>query len=795
MEDDAAVIYGLEFQSRALTAQTAETEAIRFLVGTQSLKCDNQVHQVEFDEENNLINKNVFMHKEGEVWHIMTSGKCEMFSTIWQMPNDYEVNNVSDESTLTPPSLELLTKLNVSNHGTEVKCVLWQPGDGNTVISLVDNNILVWDLLQSSTEAKLTTKCGLEIRGHPKFTTGRWNPHHNCTQIATANESCIRGWDLRTMQQVYTIENAHGQLVRDLDFNPNKQYYLASCGDDCKTKFWDVRNTKEPVLILSDHSHCIRYNHFHDQLVLTSSSDSRVILSSIVSISSEPFGHLLEDEADDGSQSPKTIGNGDKPQDRVISTYEEHEESVYAAEWSSADPWLFASLNSIRCVSTSNIIDARAKTKPSLAQQGRKNIVFVDGVRTPFLQSLTDYANMMPHDLARNALLGLIKKTNLPRDAVDYIIFGTVIQEVKTSNVAREAALGAGFSDKIPAHTVTMACISSNQAITTAIGLMQAGMCDSVVAGGVEFMSDVPIRFSRKLRKIMLNMNKAKTMGARLNVLSQFRPGLLAPELPAVAEFSTNEVMGHSCDRLAAAFAVSRREQDEFAMRSHKLAHEAAGNGLLSDIIPVKVPGKEKLISVDNGIRVSTAEQMAKLKPAFIKPHGTVTAANASFLTDGASASLIMTEEKAKALGFKPKAYLRDFVYVSQDPKDQLLLGPSYATPKVLERAGLTMSDIDVFEFHEAFAGQILANFKAMDSDYFAQNHMGRSAKVTAPPMEKFNLWGGSLSIGHPFGATGVRLVSHTANRLIKENGQYGLIAACAAGGQGVAMLIERYPQ
>jgi len=185
---------------------------------------------------------------------------------------------------------------------------------------------------------------------------------------------------------------------------------------------------------------------------------------------------------------------------------------------------------------------------------------------------------------------------------------------------------------------------------------------------------------------------------------------------------------------------------------------------------------------------------LAKLKPAFIKPHGTVTAANASFLTDGASACLITTEEKAKQLGLKPKAYLRNFTYVAQDPIDQLLLGPAYATPIVLEKAGLTMKDIDVWEFHEAFAGQIIANMKAMDSDWFAQKYMKRQQKVGSPDMNKFNNWGGSLSIGHPFAATGVRLAMHAANRMVREDGQFGIVAACAAGGQGVAMLLERHP-
>ncbi|XP_037779859.1 trifunctional enzyme subunit beta, mitochondrial-like [Penaeus monodon] len=447
-----------------------------------------------------------------------------------------------------------------------------------------------------------------------------------------------------------------------------------------------------------------------------------------------------------------------------------------------------------RALGTSAPQLAVAKTKSSLAKPGMKNIVLVDGVRTPFLMSGTQYNKLMPHDLARQVLKGLVTRIGLDKTAVDYITMGTVIQEVKTSNVAREAALGAGFSDRIPAHTVTMACISSNQALTTCAGFMHAGVYDACIAGGVEFMSDVPIRHSRKMRGLMLKLNRAKTMGARLSLASQLSMKHFIPELPAVAEFSTNETMGHSADRLAAAFEVSREEQDEFALRSHTLAHKAQQAGHLSDLVPFKVPGVDQVVDKDNGIRVSTPEQMAKLRPAFVKPHGTITAANASYLTDGASAALICTEEKAKEMGWKPKAYLRDFTYVSQDPKDQLLLGPTYATPKVLEMAGLKPSDIDVWEVHEAFAGQILANMKAMDSDWFAKTYQGRSEKVGAPDMSKLNNWGGSLSIGHPFGATGVRLLMHAAHRLVKEDGQFACITACAAGGQGVGMLVERYP-
>merc|ERR1719447_439394 len=279
-----------------------------------------------------------------------------------------------------------------------------------------------------------------------------------------------------------------------------------------------------------------------------------------------------------------------------------------------------------RCVPLSSpaLLASRSLSTSRPAEQ--KNMDLVDGVRTPFLMASTDYKNLMPHDLQRYALTGLVNKTGLDKSLVDYFCMGTVIQEVKTSNIAREAALGAGFSDRIPAHTVTMACISSNQAITTCLGLFEMGLYDVCVAGGVEFMSDVPIRHSRKMRALMLEANKAKTTGKMLGLLSKIRMDHLKPELPAIAEFSTGETMGHSADRLAATFGVTRQEQDDFARRSHTLAQAAAEAGNLSDIIPVKTPkGKD-----------------------FINPRGTVTAANSSFLTDGASACLVMTEDKAK---------------------------------------------------------------------------------------------------------------------------------------------------
>ncbi|KAM7079523.1 EARP and GARP complex-interacting protein 1 isoform 2-T2 [Molossus nigricans] len=310
MEDDAPVIYGLEFQARALTPQTAETDAIRFLVGTQSLKYENQIHIIDFDDENNIINKNVLLHQVGEIWHISASpadkgvlatcynktadSRLLTCAAVWRMPEESEPGSHEspDDSSSTAHALELLCSLDSAAHGSTA-CVVWEPtGDGKRVISLADNHLLLWDLQGSSSQAVLASSTSLEGKGQLKFTSGRWSPHHNCTQVATANDTAVRGWDTRSM------------------------------------RVWNVR-----------------YNHSHDQLVLTGSSDSRVILSNMVSISSEPFGHLVDDDLSDQEERRPEDKSQEPPQDGVIATYEEHEDSVYAVEWSSADPWLFASLS------------------------------------------------------------------------------------------------------------------------------------------------------------------------------------------------------------------------------------------------------------------------------------------------------------------------------------------------------------------------------------------------------------------------------------------------------------------
>jgi acetyl-CoA acyltransferase len=397
----------------------------------------------------------------------------------------------------------------------------------------------------------------------------------------------------------------------------------------------------------------------------------------------------------------------------------------------------------------------------------------------------------MAVDLGRLALKGLITKTAIDPSTIDYLYMGTVIQEPRTSNIAREAGMGAGIPISVPSSTVTQACISANLAITSAAEKILSGQAEIVIAGGAETFSDVPIRFSKSMRKRLLQFPKASKKGLPgiLKLFKGFSMGELAPEAPAIANFTTGEVMGHSSDRLAAKFGVSRREQDEFTVMSHTRAAAAHAAGLYKDEL-FAVDGKLE----ENGIKGDTnIEKVSKLGPAFIKPHGTHTAANSSFLTDGAAACLIMTEEKALALGYKPKAYLRTWAYVGVDPFEELLLGPTFATSKVLQNLGLSLQDVGVIEFHEAFAGQVLANLTAMASEKFCQERLPGGKAIGKMDFDKMNTLGGSLSIGHPFGATGARLVTTASNRLQREQQRFALIAACADGGLAHACILERY--
>ena len=431
--------------------------------------------------------------------------------------------------------------------------------------------------------------------------------------------------------------------------------------------------------------------------------------------------------------------------------------------------------------------------KKSKAGNGRR-VAIIEGQRTPFLKAGTGYYDLMAYDLGRYAVAGLLHKTGLDVNEVEDLIFGIVTAEPKTSNVAREVCISAGLPNKVRTYTVTVACISANQAITNAADLIFRGYADCVIAGGCETLSDVPIRFQKKVRQKLMAAQKAKGPKDYAKLIRDLRPADLIPDAPSISEFSTGLSMGQNADRLARRLGISRKAQDEYAVRSHHLAAKAQEDGLLDDeIVTVAPPPHFTSISRDNGPRAdSSVERIGKLGGAFDKNYGTVTAANASFLTDGGSAVLLMSEEKAKALGYKPKGYLLSYAYSGTDPLEELLVGPAYATPMALDRAGLTLQDMGVLEIHEAFAAQMLSVIQLLESKTFGKESLGKDEAVGKVDYDKLNTLGGSLSIGHPFGATGGRLVTTCCNRLIREDKQFGLVAACGAGGCGNAMIIER---
>ncbi len=424
-----------------------------------------------------------------------------------------------------------------------------------------------------------------------------------------------------------------------------------------------------------------------------------------------------------------------------------------------------------------------------------RNVVYIDGGRTPFLKSGTEFKYLNSYDLARIAIQSLLTKTQISPEAIDWVLMGRVVGDINNSNVARDAALAAGIPNKTPAATVTLACVSANKAITDAVNLIATGQADVVIAGGTESLTDIPIRYRKNLRLKLVESQRYKKPLDWLKFFKGLKPSDLLPEIPSIAEYTTGRTMGEDCDRMAARLGVTREEQDAYALRSHRNAAMATKKGYLTEeIFPTAVPPKFNIVEKDNGIRGDTTmEGLARLRPAFVKPYGTLTAGNSSFLTDGAAAVLLMSEAAAKKLGYQPRAIIKGYAYTAQNPDTELLLGPAYATPKVLDQLNLTIDDIDVFEFHEAFAAQMVANLKCLASDTFARENLGRDKKVGEIPEDKLNNWGGSLSIGHPFGATGARLLTTAVHRLEKEDGQLALIAACAAGAVGNAIVLERY--
>jgi acetyl-CoA acyltransferase len=422
-------------------------------------------------------------------------------------------------------------------------------------------------------------------------------------------------------------------------------------------------------------------------------------------------------------------------------------------------------------------------------------VAVVAGLRTPFAKSGTHYAHLSALDLGKIVVTELLQRSGIHPNEVQELVFGNVIPSVKAPNIAREIVLGTGLPRKIPAHSVSQACASANQAITSGSDLIARGYADTVIAGGAESLSDVPILFSKKFADALVSASKQKSLSGKLAAFSKIRPKDLAPDAPAIAESSTGLTMGESAEKMAKANGITREEQDRFALQSHHRAAEATASGRFKDeVMQVVVPPSfDNIVETDNLIRGdSTLEAMAKLRPVFDRRYGTITAGNASPLTDGAAAVILMSEEKAKALGIKPLGFIKSYAYAAVDPFDQLLQGPVFALPIALERAKLKLEEIKVIEMHEAFAAQVLSNIQWIGSKKIAQEKLGRSEPVGQIDPTKINRTGGSIALGHPFGATGARIVTTVCNELQRTGEQYGLVTVCAAGGIGVAMVLER---
>ncbi len=425
---------------------------------------------------------------------------------------------------------------------------------------------------------------------------------------------------------------------------------------------------------------------------------------------------------------------------------------------------------------------------------GARRIAVVGGVRTPFLKSGTLFERMTAVDLGAVAVKELVARLDVDPRTIDELVYGTVIPSVARPNIAREVLFDAALPRHIPASSVVMACATSNRAATDAAERIALGLADVVIAGGAECLSDIPILFSRDFSRRLVRLSKAKTAADKAKTLAGFRPHELAPVTPAIAEYTTGLSMGESAEKMAKENHISRAAQDAFALSSHLKAAAGWDQGILPpEVVPVPVaPRFEELATEDNIIRKNaTLESLARLSPVFDRKFGTVTAGNASPLTDGASAVLLMSEERARAEGRKVLAFIRSWAYSALDPGDQLLQGPAYAAPKALDRAGLKLSDMGRVEMHEAFAAQVLSNLQAFASETFAKEKLGRSQPLGEVDPKILNLYGGSISIGHPFAATGGRLITTLSNELGRSGAQFGLLTVCAAGGLGHAMVLE----
>ncbi|MEN0583921.1 MULTISPECIES: acetyl-CoA C-acyltransferase FadI [unclassified Kosakonia] len=432
------------------------------------------------------------------------------------------------------------------------------------------------------------------------------------------------------------------------------------------------------------------------------------------------------------------------------------------------------------------------KALPLVTRQGDR-IAIVSGLRTPFARQATVFHGVPAIDLGKMVVGEMLARSEIPPEVIEQLVFGQVVQMPEAPNIAREIVLGTGMSVHTDAYSVSRACATSFQAVANVTESLLAGTIRAGIAGGADSSSVLPIGVSKKLALTLVDANKARSMGQKLKLFSRLRLRDLLPVPPAVAEYSTGLRMGDTAEQMAKTYGISREQQDALAHRSHQLAAQAWAEGKLAEeVMTAYAPPFRDPVEKDNNVRTnSSLADYAKLRPAFDRQHGTVTAANSTPLTDGAAAVILMTESRAKELGLVPLGYLRSYAFTAIDVREDMLLGPAWATPLALERAGLSMADLTLLDMHEAFAAQTLSNLKLMASERFAREVLGRSQATGEVDDSKFNVLGGSIAYGHPFAATGARMITQTLHELRRRGGGFGLVTACAAGGLGAAMVLE----
>lgn len=420
-------------------------------------------------------------------------------------------------------------------------------------------------------------------------------------------------------------------------------------------------------------------------------------------------------------------------------------------------------------------------------------VAIVDGLRTPFQKQATGFGQMSALSLGTAVVAELMARSPIKFSEIGQLVYGQVLPSIEAPNIAREIVFATGLSPTTDAFSVSRACATSYQSTISVAQSIESGSIDCGIAGGADSASDVPIVVSKKLAFALLAASKARSLSDRIGAFAHLRPIDLLPVPPAIRELSTGLSMGQSAEKMAKENGISRQAQDEYAHMSHVRASAAWEAGHFSELVMiVHASPKFEAISDDNVLRRdSSLELYKRLKPAFDKHFGTVTAGTSSALTDGASALLLMSEQKAKSIGVSPLGYIKSYAFAAIDPREQLLLGPAYATPLALKRAGLSLSDIDLIDMHEAFAAQVLSNLQAFASTRFASEKLGSSSAIGEVDMSRFNVWGGSLALGHPFAATGARQIHQALAALKQRGGQFALCTACAAGALGASIILE----